>query len=186
METITNHCPDLKVSLFLPVLVLAKWILWLWVKEGGEFDVFCISLLEPCVCLAQGPQKSAKNRRGRVTTSIRRYKGLNWHRLLACTQCMLGWQCPRASWQRYKQLGVEPASQWGHRKRREGDKIRSRGENWDRFSCRCWDNRRTNDLIVGARIKDWSPSDGSGGRGSEITEKAGFELQRQSRWHMLS
>lgn len=99
---------------------------------------------------------------------------------------MVGWQRPGASWQRQKLLGAGPASQWGHRGRREGEQIRSRGENWDRFSCRCWDNGRTNDLIVGAFGGDSGGGGAAMGWGWRIRDHrvAGFELQRQTSWHM--
>lgn len=65
--------------------------------------------------------------------------------------------------------------------RRARDQIRSRGENWDRFSCRCWDNRRTNDVIVAAFLNRIQ-SRTMGGCGDY--RDAAFKLQRQTSWHM--
>lgn len=145
METITNHWPTPKISLFQHLLALTKWILWLWVK-GRRERCFCASLFGPCVW-HRGLKTVQKKRKGWVTTSIRCKRGVNWHRLLAQAQCMVGRQHQGASRHREKMLGAKPTSQWGLWGWWKGDQIRRRGENWDRFSCRCWDNRRTNDLI---------------------------------------
>lgn len=145
---------------------------------------FCISLLEPCVCLAPRPQRSTKEKKRQGHDKYSVLKGCELAQALGMAQCMVGWQCPGASRQRL--LGAKPASQWGHRGRRVGDQIRSRGENWDRFSCRCWDNSRTNDVIVWAFGGQSSGGGAQMGRGGGLRDHrvAEFEFQRQKSWHM--
>lgn len=139
--------------------------------------------MHPClgpVCVwHRGLKTVQKKRKGWVTTSIRCKRGVNWHRLLARPQCMVGRQHPGASRHREKMLGAKPASQWGLWGWWKGDQIRRRGENWDRFSCRCWDNRRTNDLIE--RLGENRVWEGLQWVGMEVDHKrGGFELKSQT------
>lgn len=150
--------------------------------KGGESEMFFVHrYLSPVCVWHRGLQRAQKKRKGRVRTSMWCYRGVNWHMLLAWAQCMVGWQRPGAAWKRQKLLGAKAASQWGCGERRARDQIRSRGENWDRFSCRCWDNRRTNDVIVAAFLNRIQLRK-MGGCGDY--REAAFKLQRQTGWHM--
>lgn len=107
-------------------------------------------------------------RGGRVTTSIQRERGRDlartpWHGHNAWRDGSA--QEPTET--EGSSSGPKAASQWGHGGRWEGEQIRSRGENWDRFSCRCWDKRRTNDLTVWPVLEvggggDWMCTGGVG------------------------
>lgn len=129
---------------------------WPWVhiaavrrkKEAGRRWFPCISTWGLCVWHTVLKKVQKKPGR-RVTTSIQ------WGR---------GRDLARASWHGHNawrdgstleptetegsSSGPKAATQRGHGGRWEGEQIRSRGENWDRFSCRCWDKRPTNDLTV--------------------------------------
>lgn len=149
METITNYCPFPEGSLFEPLQSITKWILWLWVKREKNV-LLHIPVWALSVCLAWGAstQWESRERRGHNKYSLLKgvWTGTN------------PWQGHNARWDgssrrlrtQRETTWRQSETQWGYREGREGDQIRSRGENWDRFSCRCWDNRRTNDLIVKA------------------------------------
>lgn len=64
--------------------------------------------------------------------------------------------------------------------RSEGDQIRSRGENWGRFSCRC----QTNDLIVGTFGRDSSGGWAQMGGGDIWITKADIQWANHDNIHM--
>ncbi len=83
METITNHCPAPKISLFQPLLVPTKRILWLWVKRGRERCFLCIPTWALCV-FGTGASKARKRKEKTGSRQVFCAKGVwtgtnSWH-----------------------------------------------------------------------------------------------------------
>lgn len=147
METITNYCPSSEMPLFQPLQAVTERILWLWVKRQRNV-LFHIAVWALSVCLASGASTQWENRERRGHNKYSLLKGV-WTGTNPWQGHNAWWDGASRSLRTQRETTWrQNEAQWGCRGRWEGDQIRSRGENWDRFSCRCWNNRRTNDVMV--------------------------------------